>query len=57
VGYRGVNYLFEIKDGEKVPSKQKLTKDEKCWHSIWYGRVEIVRSVPEALQSIGAEHV
>jgi len=31
VGFRGTNYLMEIKDGNKPPSAQKLTKDERDW--------------------------
>lgn len=49
VGYRGVNYLLEIKT-----AKGKLTKDQKTWHPLWRGQVEIVRSVDEALLAIGA---
>jgi len=50
VGYRGINYLMEIKDGEKVPSARELTIDQKHWHSIWRGSVHTVKSVDEALK-------
>lgn len=42
VGYRGATYLAEIKDGDKVPSKRKLTKDEQVWHDEWRGHVAVI---------------
>lgn len=54
VGYRGINLVLEVKDGEKKPSEQKLTPDEANWHARWRGQVAIVRSVDEALAAIGA---
>jgi len=50
VGYHGINYLMEIKDGDKVLSKQELTIYQKHWHSLWRGSVHIVKSVDEALK-------
>ena len=50
VGYYGINYLMEVKDGDKVLSKQKLNIDQEHWHSIWRGSVHIVKSVDEALK-------
>lgn len=54
VGYRGITYLFELKDGNKVASKRKLTGDEQIWHDNWRGHVAIVESVEDALHQIGA---
>lgn len=54
VGFRGVTYLFEIKDGQKPASKRKLTGDEQIWHDNWRGQVAIVESVDDALHQIGA---
>jgi hypothetical protein len=50
VGIRGVNALFEIKDGEKTPSRRKLTQDEKDWHAEWRGTVYVIYSVEQALK-------
>lgn len=50
VGYHGINYLMEIKDGDKMLSKQKLTIDQEHWHTLWRGSVHIVKSVDEALK-------
>lgn len=54
VGFRGCNYLLELKDGDKVPSKRKLTPDEIEWHDAWHGQVAIVESIDDALRAIGA---
>jgi Holliday junction resolvase len=50
VGYKGINYLMEVKDGNKVPSAQKLSIDQEHWHSVWQGTVHIVKSIDEALK-------
>jgi hypothetical protein len=52
VGYRGNNYLMEIKDGDKAPSQRKLTPDEEAWHLGWRGTVNIVDSPERALEVI-----
>lgn len=52
VGYRGINYLVEIKDGAKCDSQQKLTPDEKIWHSKWDGQVVVINSNVDALKMI-----
>ena len=52
VGKGGKNYLMEIKDGEKIPSKRKLTPDEKEFHESWRGHVCIVESIDDALKII-----
>lgn len=54
VGFRGENYLIEIKDGSKPPSKRKLTPDEKSFHNSWWGKIDIVKNIDEALCAIGA---
>lgn len=53
VGYRGVNYLIEVKDGSKPPSARKLTGPQESWHATWAGQVVIVKNVDEALAAIG----
>ncbi len=54
VGYRGSNYLLEVKDGDKPPSRRRLTEDEKRWHAEWRGQVDVVENEQEALVVIGA---
>lgn len=41
--------MLEIKDGDKVPSARKLTRDEKIWQKNWKGECWTVHSVEEAL--------
>lgn len=54
-GYMGKNYLFEIKDPDKVPSKRKLTEDEQKFHDTWRGSVHIIHTVDEAWDIIQAD--
>jgi len=54
VGFRGLNYCMEIKDGNKAESRRRLTDDELLWHTAWRGSVYVVESVDDALQRIGA---
>ena len=53
VGFRGVNYLIEVKDGSKPPSKRKLTPDQVKWHDSWRGKVHTVTSLDGAYHVIG----
>lgn len=52
VGFRGANYLIEIKDGTKPPRKRKLTDDEQEWHAKWNGTVYVVESIEQAMEVI-----
>lgn len=54
VGFRGVNYLMEVKDGNKPPSQQKLTPGEQKFQDGWEGKIDNVNSVYKALIAIGA---
>ena len=47
VGFRKKNYLIELKDGNKVPSKQKLTPDEINFHLRWCGQLSVCNSVEQ----------
>jgi hypothetical protein len=51
-GYRGVNLLLEVKDGDKVPSARKLTKDQETWHAAWKGQTAVVYSAEEAINVV-----
>jgi hypothetical protein len=51
-GWRGQNFLFEIKDGSKAPSRRQLTSCETTWHGKWAGQVAIVNSFEEAMDVI-----
>lgn len=52
-GFRGFNFLIEVKDGNKPKSAQKLTPDQVEWHEKWQGKVFVVNSVDQAIDLIG----
>ncbi|MEQ1067238.1 hypothetical protein ABLB96_15100 [Acinetobacter sp. XH1741] len=52
VGFRGTNYLMEIKDGQKVKSARKLTPDQIEWHESWRGKIYVIESTDQALEVI-----
>lgn len=52
VGYRGKNFLLEIKDGAKPVSAQKLTPDQVEWHDLWSGQVNVVNCVDQAIKIV-----
>jgi len=51
VGYKGKNYMFEIKR-DKVA---KLTPDQVIWHHNWQGQVNIIITSEEAINAIKQE--
>ncbi len=50
ISNRHGSYLVEVKDGEKPPSKRKLTDDQVEFHSHWRGQIYIV----ERLEDVAA---
>lgn len=50
VGKDGHTYFFEIKDGAKALSKQKLTPAEQLFFESWKGHVSILRSTEDAIK-------
>lgn len=56
VGFRGANYLLEIKPGDLASTKRQneLTRHELGWHLHWNGQVDKVESLEQALRVIGA---
>ena len=53
VARAGVNYLLELKDGNKPKSAQKLTPDQVEWHDKWEAYVFVVNSIEQAFESVG----
>ena len=51
VGYRGVNYLMEIKSDDKA----SFTEDEIKWISEWFGNVHIVTSPEQAVEIVRSD--
>lgn len=54
VGFRGVNFVVEVKDGSKSPSARRLTPDERKWHAAWSGHVVVVETVADALRLLAS---
>ena len=52
VGYMGHNYLIEVKDENKCPSKQKLTEHEQRFFDNWQGRVHVVKNLQDVRRLI-----
>lgn len=52
VGFRGLCFLVEIKDGSKVPSRRELTVAQREWHMRWAGQVAVVDSVEQAITAL-----
>lgn len=52
-GWRGNNFLFEVKDPAKPESKRKLTPDEEEFRKNWRGTVFTILSADDALSVMG----
>ena len=37
IGYGGISYLAEVKDGRKAPSRRTLTEDQAYFVETWQG--------------------
>lgn len=48
VGWKGANFLFEIKDPMKPPNQRKLSDDERAMHAAWTGQVCVIENAAEA---------
>jgi hypothetical protein len=49
VGWRGRNYLFEVKNPDVRPSDRRLTEPQVAFHGSWQGQVHVVHSAAEML--------
>ena len=52
VGRRGRNYLLEVKDGRKAPSKRPLTPQQVKLRWGWRGHYRVVTSTEEAIEAV-----
>lgn len=50
VGHRKRNYLLEVKDPSKPPSKRRLTPDEEIFHKMWNGQIAVVHTLEDVLK-------
>lgn len=55
VGHGGRNYLFEIKDPGKEPSRRRLTEREGEFFTLWAdkGQVNVILTVEDAREIMG----
>lgn len=52
LGFGGMTYFFELKDGSKPASARKLTNSEQKFHRIWKGHLAILESKEDAFKFI-----
>lgn len=52
LGFKGKNYLVELKDGAKFESQKRLTPDEQQWFDKWRGQVIKCENIDEILKLI-----
>lgn len=52
VGIGNVTVLVEIKDGDKVPSKRKLTPDQVVFHARYQGALTIIETEDQAIELV-----
>jgi Holliday junction resolvase len=52
VGKNGKNWMIEIKDGDKPPSKRTLTDPEIKFHAEWQGQIAVCNNIDEVLKII-----
>ncbi len=49
VGFRQKNFLLEVKDPAKPPSKRRLNPRQKIWHRDWRGQKAVVETPAQAI--------
>ncbi len=52
IGYRGFNFLVELKDPSKPKSDRQLTPDQVEWHAEWHGQVLKAETFLEIIQAM-----
>ena len=51
----GQNYLVEVKDGSKSPSRRVLTPDQAQFHREWQGPICVIESVEQLFRLLGVK--
>ncbi len=52
VGFRGRNFVVEVKDGKKPPSARKLTEAQEAFLMGWRGHWACVMSEADAIELV-----
>ena len=55
IGWKGRNYLVELKDPGKPPSRRKLTTAQVGLHQNWQGQIAVCHSAAEIMATIARE--
>jgi len=55
IGYKGRNWLFEIKDPSQDKSTRVLTKDEAAFFFGWSGQANVVETLADILKILGVK--
>jgi hypothetical protein len=55
VGFRGFNFLVEIKDPEQPKHRHELTDDQKLFHAAWKGQVAKCFTFMDVVRLLTAE--
>lgn len=50
VGFRGTNFLIEIKDPSRPRSRRKLTPAQIELHAQWQGQIDVVETLDDLLK-------
>lgn len=53
VGYRGRNYILEVKNPRRSPKHQELTEAEKKLHARWRGQIAVVKTLDDCFRELG----
>ena len=54
VGFKGINWLFEVKDPSKRPSQRELSEDERAFHAAWLGQIDVIENSTQAIEKISS---
>lgn len=52
VGWGGITVLVEVKDGNKPPSKRKLTPDQEKLHASFLGAITVIENIDQAIELV-----
>ena len=52
VGFRGRNYLLEVKDPSKPKADRQLTPDQVKFRDNWNGHYAVVETVEQAIAEL-----
>lgn len=52
VGKFGITVLVEVKNPRKIPSKRRLTPDQKDFHDEWNGSITIVETLDDVIDLV-----